>query len=219
VAIAIVQNLTTFQTVSNNIAVATSATVAGNQLIAVLGVNDLNTNITGPSGWVKDAATDNIGAGCSCSVWSWLTPGGETLFSWTYSAGKNAYILFFEVSGLSVIAPNIRDRQHSQAPTTNTLIALTELAANQLPDEFAVAGVSLPNTGGAFVSMTAGWTNDTGANGINAAQLVYAGHKIVAAVETSANTITWTTSRVPAGCIVTYKGTSLDIVLPLITPT
>jgi hypothetical protein len=216
-AITIVQNLTTFATASTSVAIVSSATVAGNQLIAVLGVNDITANITGPGTWTRDAAADNIGSTCSCTVWSELTVGGETVFTWNYSAAKNAYLLFFEVSGLSVIAPNIRDRSRGQSPASAANIALAELAANQLPDEFGVAGVSLPNTGGAFVSMTAGWTNDTGANGINAAQIVYAGHKIISAIETSANTITWTTARVPAGCIVTYKGPSLDFVGDFIT--
>lgn len=220
-AITIVQNLNTFVTGSNNLGIVTAATAPGNTLIVLIGVNDLNANVTNGASWIKDVGRDNVGTTACCQVWSWLTPGGETVFTWNFSVGKNAYAQFWEVSGLSVVydgATN-RDRQNGQGPGSSTSIALTELAANQLPDEFAVAGASLPTSGGAFVSMTAGWTNDTGANGINAAGLVYAGHKIISAAEMSANTITWTTARVPAGCIVTYRGVSLDRAwYPLITP-
>ena len=211
----IVQQTTATTTAGTTLTVNFNAAVNGNRLIIAFGVNDVIANVTGPAGWTR--ANNIDGTTLNCSIWQKLAAGGETSAVFTTAAGKNSQGVMWEINGLTDVGTTPLGDRTATGAGTGTSVTQTAVSANQWPDDWEMCLVETANSGGAFVSNSAGWINDTGANGLGATNTLYVAHRIPLAFETVSNTLTWTTSRTFVALCVSWRGGSTDIVFQLET--
>lgn len=174
------------------------ATVAGNTLIAVITSQSANSlaQITSPSGFSTHTEFRR-GTAEAIRIAYKVSDGTETTLTASFTNSANVGLQVFEYQGLH--SSPVDQGTSATIPTTDTTVTAGPTGTTTVPTELVIAGLVL---NGAITNMAVsdGFTLETATN-----TRPSVASKILGATGTPQTTFTWTTSRVGAGAIATFK--------------
>lgn len=201
-ALAVVQNkpATSSATTSHTVTLNSAPTQNNLVLVAIKidVVDEAVSNVTGPSGYVKDVVKDR-GTG-SVAIWSKVAGASESAtITFTTALNQSASLEAIEVSGAAT-ASVLDKTNKAEGASSNSIQPGTTGTLSQA-DEIAYTASLQAGTNGGTEAIDTGFTVlDSGSF-----DTMIAGYLIVAATTALNPTHSWTTNRARAAVIATYK--------------
>lgn len=153
-AITLVQQSGNSGTATASVVVTLSATVAGNLLVLVAGMNVSQLALVPP--WVSGGPLSDDGANTSCELWYYPNcPAGITSVTVPTDLNTNIGVTIAEFSGVRAVSPLGNAAPFNQAALTGT--PTVAAVAPVTDEELFVAGTVYRPTTSTLVSEDAGW--------------------------------------------------------------